>query len=215
MNKNILIGIGAVVVLGGALFFIQSEEKLTPSELDAIEIKQESKVLTNSMSMKDLLLNQQNVSCTFSGNLENSKIEGTVYVGDGKMRGDYVMTANTVTNGMETHMIIDGTSMYYWTGISTQGFKSAFSATGTTPTTQTDTKTIDYNQAMDYACNSWVVDNTKFIPPTTISFTDLQNPTSAKPGNTLTGPKSQQCGACELIPDPNGKAQCKVALQCN
>ncbi len=210
MPKQTLFG-GIIVIIIIGIVFIMTDKKDSTTENPATE----TTGTESAQSFKDLLAQRTPVSCTFGGDVDTMNIKGTVYVGNGSIRGDYLMSGPQSPNGMETYMIMDGTSMRYWTSISTQGFKTAIDPETMEPTKTNTPQTVNYNQDFEYNCSPWIVDASKFTPPSTISFTDLNVPTKATGGNVMTGSKTQQCAACDLVPDASGKAQCKAAMQCN
>ncbi len=210
MPKQALFG-GIIVIVIIGIVFIIGDKKDSVVE----EVTTETTSSKSAQSFKDLLEQRTPASCTFEGAVETMDIKGTVYVGNGSIRGDYLMTGPQAPNGMETHMIMDGTSMRYWTSVSTQGFKTAIDPNTMEPTKTDIAQTVNYNQDFEYNCSPWIVDASKFTPPSTVSFTDLNTPATATGGNVMTGSKTQQCAACDLVPDASGKAQCKAAMQCN
>ncbi len=213
MPKQTILGGIILIVLVGIVFML-IPEKDVPADKTLPVVATESGTET-SQTLKELLAERTRMQCTFAGDVGEMRISGTVYVGDEKIRGDYTMTGALVQNGMETHMIMNPTSMWYWTDISTQGFKASLDPKTLEPKKKDPSRVVNYNQDFDYTCAPWIVDASKFIPPSTISFTDLDTPVTGASSNTLTGSNAQQCAACDLVPDASGKAQCRAALQCN
>lgn len=115
--------------------------------------------------------------CTFDQTVENNRSTGTVYISNGKMRGDFkssVVTGATPID-VESHMISDGEFMYTWSSMMPTGFKMAVvqntTADGTTPTSQ---QMFDANMKLSYDCDPWTVDASKFTLPSAVTFTEIK-----------------------------------------
>ena len=116
-------------------------------------------------SLTELLALGTAQTCTFS-QVEGG--EGTVYIANGKMRGDFTSLADGKT--MVSHMISDGTTAYTWIDGMPTGFKMMMNAAqvaGQQP------GTVDVNQKLAFNCSSWSADASVFTPPAGMQFNDL------------------------------------------
>lgn len=173
-------------------------------------------------SVQDLIKLGKSTKCVLQGKEGDSIASGTTYISGNKARGDFQMTGagETATNG---HFISDGTWMYSWNDASKDQAvkfkidemqKPEFKG-------QADTKgASNYEDIMDYKCYSWTANQSSFVPPADINFTDfsetmkqLQNQTEGLNKNLPAG-DSALCAQCEQIKDAQGKAQCKQSLGC-
>ncbi len=216
MSKHLIIGLAAaVVVAGGGYYFY------TAGSSDSM--MSESEPTSLSGSMKDLLA-RTNSQCTVSNKTENSESTGTVYVGNGKMRGDFkTVTSQPVAMTIESHMISDGTTVYTWSDQAPQGFKMAVNESGnaeTQPSAPEQDQVGMYNAKVAYDCSTWKVEEEKFTVPSTIQFMDVAALTKGMapmpaPTNGAGNPpsKSQQCNMCDQAPEPQ-RSQCRQALNC-
>ncbi len=77
------------------------------------------------------------------------------------------------------------------------------------------TKTADsqdfYNQKYDYECSPWTADMAMFALPTDIQFNDMSAAVQGSAGASAAGPN---CSTCDMIPNADAKAQCRIALKC-
>lgn len=216
MQKNVLIGLGVIVLLllGGA-YFILGKSKTTPTApLTANQANNQA--VSEKTSLKNLLAGNRNVTCTTSYPIdEKSSSNGTIFVSGKKMRGDF----NVMMNGKNTlsYMIQDGTYVYIWTADSAQGTKMKVEAVekATGESTQKTDQNFDVNKEVDVKCSNWSVDESKFTPPSNVTFTDLSQilqkiPTSAakKSGDSTQVPSSP----CDSITDSQAKEACIKAL---
>lgn len=169
MNKLLLyIVVGAIIVVGG--WYVLSGRGGTGAPAGQEPATTTSATSTQAATLASLIASNVAQKCTFDDATSAAKTSGTVYIGDGKMRGDF----SAVASGGETqsvHMISDGTTAYTWIeGIST-GFRSSMSAhpdtgAGSNPG-------LDPSKPLDYQCAPWTVDATLFELPAGYSFTDI------------------------------------------
>lgn len=217
MQKNVLIGIAAIIVLflGGA-YFLLGKSKTTPTAPLTANQANNQQQATEKTSLKDLLAGNRNVSCTTTYPIdEKTSTNGTIFVSGKKMRGDFNVTVSG--KNMMTYMIQDGTYVYVWTSDATQGTKMKVDAVekATGDQTQKTNQSFDVNKQVDVKCSNWSVDESKFTPPSNVTFTDLSQmlqklPTSAvtKSGEKIQIPSS----ACDSITDSQAKETCLKAL---
>lgn len=174
MNKQILTYIITGIVLVGGLVFILST-KQSGSTAGDLTNSDTSQVSSFSGSMKDLVQRNQSLECTFSHDTPNSSSKGTVFVADGNVRGNFLITINTMGgSSLEAFMIADGVNSYVWSSLSKDGFKVALSESEKSGTNQGNDG-INYNQNLQFSCKSWVKDVSVFIPPTDINFVVKSN----------------------------------------
>lgn len=181
MNKNTIIYIvAAIIIIGGIAAFTMSRSgqpapggsTATQSENQQTARESGSGLATGKVSMKDLLISGKSQKCTFTQTASGSQSSGTVYIADGKIRGDFESAASAAggTN-MQSHMITDGNTSYVWTSGMSQGFK--MSTVQSAPSGSAQKQAVDYNQALDYACAPWNPDQSMFMLPQGITFTDM------------------------------------------
>jgi len=175
VNKNIAIGVVALLLLGVGGYFFMNKKSSAPTFVSA------------PTSLKDLLAANLPQKCTFP--------EGTVYISGGKFRGDFAPNS---------HMISDSKTSYIWTDDQKQGFKMTIDAsTEADVQTEAPDGAVDVNEKLDYKCSTWLPDASVFALPSGVDFTDFSALTtpSASGGNSvqctacasLTGDDKTQC----------------------
>lgn len=193
MKKNVGVAIVVLLlVLSLGVFFMNGKKKTT--ENSNVQTAKDN----SPKSLKELLGVGITQKCTYDG--------GTVYLANGKMRGDFAE---------DSHMIVDGTTSYIWTGNEKTGFKMTFdpNTLETENKETTPANSVDYNQEYNYDCNNWSLDASVFDLPKDVKFQDFSSlmPT-ANPEKA--GGNTSQCGYCDGL-DGDSKTQCLQALNCN
>lgn len=212
MTNRIVIGILVVValVLSGAGFtWIKnqsSQPTVTSSPMASAQVQSSVSVQAQQLSLMDLWKSQSSQKCTFSDT--STKTSGTVYVSDGKVRGDFRI--NSQGQVLNSHMIVDGQTSYIWSDGMGQGMKIAMDKFASTPTA-TQSSQVDINKKTDYRCENWNTDNTVFTIPADMQFNDMSSLVPNASG--MMDGKAAQCAACDRLSGV-ARAQCKSALSC-
>ncbi len=161
-NKALVYGVAlvAIVILGLGAWMVVG--KGGTKDADTAQ--------TQNTTLKNLIAMGGSNKCTFASSVQNSQSEGTVYITNGQMRGDF----SSVAAGKTTlsHMIVKDNVSYVWSDAAPQGFKMSFDAMAT----QSDANpqaSVDPNAKVEYTCSSWVSDASLFALPTNITFQDM------------------------------------------
>lgn len=204
MNK-IVIAVIALLIVGGVGL---SAYLMLSKDDTAVDTMLEVKDQGGKKSLRELMGMTTNQTCTFKDEMQNI---GTVYTGGGKFRADFSSTSNGVT--MNTHMISDASTVYFWFDGNEKGFKMNLSEIEKTGDTGTSSS-VDVDKTIDYTCKPWSVDQSKFALPD-VSFDDFSAMMEAMPAAPSgTGDlTSMQCAACNNLPADAAK-ECKAALNC-
>jgi len=112
----------------------------------------------------------------------------------------------------EGHIIRDGEFNYTWGSFSPQGIK--VKVTSENKNSLIDDKSgalID--NSVNYKCNDWRVDSSKFELPSGVEFMDISGQMEAMQ-DAAGGIEESQCSACNQAPDEVSKQQCLQALGC-
>ncbi len=172
MKLNSLIYIIIAVLVVGAIFFVGKKENsgsLSPSQ----DSNSSEKLIENTgaLSMRDLVSRDESVRCTFVHDTEMSKSSGEVFVAQGKIRGnfDVVAVGAQGEQPFNAYMISDGDMSYIWSSVLPQGVKIPLSQLEEQSSDQAS-EGISYNTKLNYSCEPWQVDNSVFVPPTSVSF---------------------------------------------
>lgn len=215
MNTNKGIGILAVIAViavlaalgGGVYLATQNRVEIETSDAD-----DDVETVESATSLRSLLSLGRDVVCTFSRVDEMSAVSGVVYVADQNIRGDFdVRTESTGT--MKGHMIKVGNEIYTWSDAFTQGVKLAVDAEAEMKSNEQNPVGLD--DEVEYECDSWNKDASKFSVPGNINFIELNAGAS---GTIETGAPIEsgvpQCAACRNLPDGDAQAACLAVLGC-
>lgn len=222
MNTKFII-IAAVILLllvgGGALLLKNSASN--PQQpvvmMTAVPTKPQTMMGTMKSSLMSLLTSGKSQSCTFSyvptGTTAQSS--GTFYLSGGKMRGDFTVMVPSAPQ-TTISMIRDSDYTYMWGPSLPSGIKIKNTLTDAQGNTK---KYLDMNQQLDYKCDNWSVDPSKFTPPANITFQDMSSvmmsPTGVISGSAMPSgtPNASMCAACNSLTGSQ-KTTCLQQLHC-
>jgi len=221
MNKNVAI-VGGILILIIVGFFAYSAMKKPSQPINKVVTSENKPATSNSQTtaqgtLKSLLTSGKSQKCTYSYDHQSTAVTGTIYVANGKMRGDFVSTSGQ--SKVAGHMIIDGGYFYVWTDLSNNGIKMAVNQEQPT-NAPVNSQTPDINQAFAYTCQGWAGDDTLFTLPSGISFmtTTLpavpSSPGVGTPSSSVGTNPSSYCSVCDKIPAGSGRDACRAQLHC-
>lgn len=224
MNKKIGIGIVVVVIIllaAWGLMRPKAASQVKDTMNKTSEVMPNSAESTAANSLKGLLAMGASKKCTYS--VGEGMGTGTVYVTAGKMRGDTQVTAGKTTN--ISHMIVDGQTSYTWMDGQDMGYKMDFSSLeGNSMKGDVGNNghyNADVNKNMNFACENWPIDNSKFTLPANVKFSDMsammqQKLPAGAPGSMTDGANPPAGGTmeamCANLQEP-AKSQCLAALK--
>lgn len=218
MNKKMLgILVGMLVVAGIVAYVLTTDKDKNEvaSKTSEQNIVQEKSDSMKPKSLKEMLSYSGSQKCEFKNTDENYSSEGVVYVVNGKMRGDFISKTAQITT--TSHMVAKDNTFYMWEDGTNNGFKASINRMSEPGENQ---NSVDVNKQMDFSCESWMENSSKFELPSGVEFKDLNaimESIPSTPANTdKTGSedlKGIQCAACDSAPE-SARAQCKAALQC-
>lgn len=213
MNQKMLTAVAVIIILligGGAYWYMSNQPNAIPSG-------SESTNTDTQQSLKDLIGANRPVKCEFK---DDGGAEGTVYVGNGKVRSDFTTTSGGQM--MRAHMITDKETSYTWIDGMMTGYKFSMSVDDQNAPVNSGTLQAQFNQneKLDYRCDTWSVDASLFIMPTGIEFTDLNAmmPTGVNVNTNVNADGSADisapdCSMCDSAP-AEARSQCRAALGC-
>jgi hypothetical protein len=189
-NQKVMVGIGVavgIIVLGGIV--VSQSGKTTVKN-------QQVEVTTNNakMSISDLMGRGENVKCTYEvTSIETGTNLATMYLAGKKVRME--------TNGSQ--MLSDGSYTYIWSDKDKTGIKMPIdSANDSSNKWQGQAQYVDPEQKMDYKCEGWKVDESMFVVPVNVQFSDFSQM------------QKTQCASCDYLSGEQ-KTSCKKALGCD
>jgi hypothetical protein len=218
MYKKILLVIILLILLiglGGLLLHHKSNQPIAMKATTTPVAMKQTHPITQEGSLKSLLALGGAKKCTFSNSDTQNSVSGTVYVSDGKMRGDFL--SKSVSANVTGHMIMDSGYMYIWNDETNQGMKMAFNPNQEiTPVPNHNSQAPNLNQSVSYSCGSWSADQSMFAIPTNITFSSITIPSgvpSTSGANASSG-NSVSCSTCNAIPAGPGRDACRAQLHC-
>jgi hypothetical protein len=183
MRKIIWILVLIAVVLG--FFAYQSLLVMPPKPSeDSLQTEEDKPFsvpelpLSGVGSLKELRERNQNLECqiTYESLQYDGVVEGTYFVSDGLIRGDFIIPAKDLGGQIVSSMIIDKTDMYVWSliGEETYGLKSPLKQTEAS-STLTSNEPVPLDGQVRYTCTKWaVVDGSVFVPPQNVEFKSME-----------------------------------------
>jgi len=217
-NKKVLavIAILIIIVGGYGAYRVYKHFKRLASPASVVQTQTVTTSETATQSLRDLIAQGVSQSCNYS----TDKSQGTLYLSDGKIRGDFNVTtvgSDGTTATTVSHMVImDGTN-YLWTDAMKTGIKVAFdqNATPAPATAPTPSSNFDANAKLNFKCSAWVADPSLFTLPTDVKFMSLGSAVTAPVGSNApaAGSNSSNCSYCDAL-SGDSKTKCLTALNC-
>lgn len=164
-------------------------------------------------SLSELLASGLSQKCTYAVADPTNPMQGTVYIGGGKTRGDFTVNAGDKT--INSHMIVDGSISYLWTDGQTQGIKMTFDPNAQPKSgSATQSSGVDLKQKFDYKCSIWSTFENRFELPTGVKFTDFSSMALPKTNPESVSPAVNKCTACSYLTGDQ-KTQCLSSMGCS
>lgn len=180
MSKSIIYFI-LIILVGGAFFVFSKKdnEKEEVPEVEDSQIEESSPMNESTESFEEntnifeIAKRGGDFKCEFEQSDQGVKSAGIAYISGGRIRGDFFTEVNMpefgVSNKIESYMISDGESVYTWTSLSKDGYKTDINEDSKKE--DNENFEIDYtSENLDYKCESQDVDSSKFLLPTNITF---------------------------------------------
>lgn len=182
-----ILGILAILVAVFAYYTLFSgPNRSMPQQADQSEIVIEQEQTTNKWeprsgvaSLKELMNLGNNIECSISQKAdgtegENESFEGTYFVSNSSIRGDFLTQSPDLNGQILSSMIIDGSHMYMWSNIDGQSYGMKMSLSELNQHEEDDNNSISLSDEVEYNCKQWEnVDNTIFLPPADVLFSDF------------------------------------------
>lgn len=210
MNKTLIaVVVGVVIVGGGAWYYMGQHTSGTYLYgNDSATTTSEENAQSSSGTLASLAARSGSWKCDVSSSDANSQSSGTVYVSNGKIRGDF--TSQTQAGEVTSHMVSDGSYVYVWSSASgSQGFKTAVVNNPDTSSAQNEQN--PYNSNYSYSCSAWSADTSEFDLPSGITFMTMPSSSTSGNASSAAGPS---CSSCDMVPAGEQRDQCKAALHC-
>lgn len=159
MKKTIII-LAVIAIIIITLFFLLRGGKPLSVNGDG--------TLVGEYSVSDIAKTNQALQCGLRVSDTSSSVTGSVVVAEGKARGDFDVTGDQLDSAFASHFILDDDTVYTWTSLANVGYKSG--ARNNDP----QGGIVSVSDKASYSCRAWNADLTRFLPPSGISFQELE-----------------------------------------
>ncbi len=172
-----------------------------------------------SGSLKDLMTRGGDTQCTWSNSSDTAKSSGAVYVSGDKFYQEFSYTDTKTNKEMKSYILNDGTWIYQWSALSNVGTKMKMDEVrklaedfqknnpGGPAGNQGGENNINLDNKLDYNCQKWNADASKFVLPADIQFNDLSQMMNNLPKAAGGNSPVDVCQMCDRLP-AEGKAAC-------
>lgn len=223
----IVVAIAVGSVAGGWYLYntLGDNSQSTEAQLESQQTEQTDNQDDGGMrdrgSIIDLLSMNATLQCDFNytDTEANAVMNGSGYFAGDKMRVDF--TSNYADTTQSGSMIKNGGYLYIWGDGMDQGIKMQIdpedveSSLGEYLGDQ-ETTALNPNQEVDYNCNPWIANSSRFDVPADIQFMDLTSTMQNLQENleqTTDGQEVDLCAVCNALP-ADQQATCKAQLEC-
>lgn len=191
MNKNLIIGIVALLLIGGgAYYFLSQNKQAGPTSGQSTTSSGPSGSVFSSI--RDALSKSLSLACTFT---DESGRQTKSYIKNGAVRAD-ITAADSKESGS---VIVKDNKMYFWnsqggfmmdlTTTTTPGAGSATTGSSGTSAPGEVGNVMDTLEKYKNSCKPSVVADSLFTPPTNVTFQDfskmMQPPTGSASTNAI------------------------------
>lgn len=176
MNK--IVSVSLIVVSSIFLSACGAPKTDTPSQEAGPST--ENQYTTNTASLTELIGMGKNLECvwTIPANDNQPESKGSMYLSGKKFRQDISTSMQADGTTLQMGVISDGVDVYMWNSSDTKnGIKMNLEESkklSEGEKTETPQQTsVDLENKVDYKCKSWSADESKFVLPTGITFSDF------------------------------------------
>jgi hypothetical protein len=168
-----LLVVGAVAY--GGYYYWQTRDLAAPevaTPAPSEQVVADAKEETAKPKTFEDYLKTGSYKCTVTQDVGVAQTQGIVFIDNGKIRGDFDSTVQSVK--VNTSLIAKEGYVYTWTSLAPIGFKTALvkGVAATSSASTSGTYGIDTKKIGSYDCVSWIVDLSKFVLPTSVTFKD-------------------------------------------
>jgi len=184
MKYLIGLGVATLLVIIFAYFWLFSDNQLQTAQKEVdeavaqLETQPENNApeakLSGSGKMNDLLRREDNLECQIN-TVDNSVTnEGTFFVADQKIRGDFITESPDMEGSSVSSIIVIDETMYVWTELDGESYGVKFQTQSTADSNVQTQEPVGLDERVEYSCRNWErVDQSVFIPPTDVMFQDM------------------------------------------
>lgn len=184
MKYVVILGVAAVLVAGFAYFSLfggspdaesTADRMMNAEDGESLDSEAETVAMNGSGTFMELLERDTPVECTINYETpETGAVEGTLFVNEGELRGDFLVPSPDLEGTMLSSMIVTSDTVYVWSEFDgeAQGVQIAL---GDDEGALEEANTpVDPEMALNYDCAEWQnVDRSVFTPPSDVLFLDF------------------------------------------
>lgn len=134
--------------------------------------KSTAKEMAFKGNIADLIQRGDKLKCDFADTINGLNLTGVMYVSGAKVRGDF--TINAGDNKIENYMLVDGDYIYTWSGSTPQGMKIKKAQLEKAEAGKSPEDSLGLQRNFDLDCKNWTEESSKFVVPTSVTFTEIQ-----------------------------------------
>ncbi len=170
--------LAVVVVLGGGFFAYKTMHAPDQKSDVVVGEKSESTTAGKKIAFSELLKQGGSYECTVNQYVQNIESKGTVFINKDQIRGDF----KTQTQGInvDSSFVVKDGYTYTWSsmlggrGMKIKNQVPEGGMSGNTGASASGQYGFNAEQIGDYDCKAWTVDESKFTPPSSVTFTELK-----------------------------------------
>lgn len=163
-------------------------------------------------SINELFAFNKPMKCSWKESVTgDSDVTNIIYLNDKKFYQDV-----TMGDIGHSYAIYDEEYLYIWNSFNDMASK--MKNTGATTGTEPKKDSAGLDQKKDFICESWIPDNSVFIPPSDKNFKDVTEEMNQAVQDLNSGGaeriNKQICDQCKKAPTPELQAQCLGEIKC-
>lgn len=178
------LGVTALIIVAAGGYWLFSDSKLETAQKKAQESAEQLEVANNDDvaatadmngfgTMNDLVARGEDLECQINSVDDETVINGSYFIADQKIRGDFLVQAPDLEGEVLSSLIIDGDTMYSWTDFMGE-MHGITMQLDNTEDGYDEMGSVDLDERVKYNCKPWKnVDQSIFNPPSDVMFQDL------------------------------------------
>lgn len=178
MNKPLLLvaGIAAIIIIAaGSLYYVNRQLNAPASQSGENATSTAPVATTTEPSIEEVLTSGEPRICILE--IEDLNMKATAFVAKGKVSGEVTLPTGPNGQGQTMKFLTDGRDTYTWM-VGTKTGTKITSATATTTAANAESIAALFKQRLpqeyDYKCDAWAIDESVFVVPTDVKFSELK-----------------------------------------
>lgn len=172
MSTKAIVGlVVAVAAVGVAIWYYSNGSAASLLQRNEMGMREQNMMQAGSGSLASLFAMNGSYTCSINSKDPNSATDGTVYISNGSVRGDFLSSVST--NGgqsVQAHMIKTGNDVFIWSDVMPQGIKMNAAMMMSGSGSSANNPGFDPNVSVDYSCEPAALDARLFVAPVDVQF---------------------------------------------